>query len=1311
MKTIGNEKAIRPQDTGCGITKTAPDFSFSVSGSRICVHITPVPGADGYEVLQSAPPRGKYSVAASGASPVLEFSVPKGGSCRCKVRAYRGSGEERIFTELSACRRVDIVSAAKERDARIGEFFESIKRVGNVLSYEDLDIAIESLKVAGLEVNQREERRRLEEEAEKKKKEIEEKRKRRLAAAKRAEARREKKRLEHIEKVTRMDLPTDFVNAYSEDDRAEVRCDSAADGLMKSLDMLGMVDIEFIASVTGLDMKTVIERLKGSIYQNPLHWNEVFYKGWETADEYLSGNLMHKYATAKEANEKYNGYFSSNVTALEGVLEPDIEAEDIYAALGSPWIPTDVIDEFIVYMAFGDDTDSSEAKEYYKQCEERDFAVRHDEFTGYWEIPEKTRFRKSYFHGKFDEPNYRTYGTERMDMLYVLENTLNMKTLSVSDPKDPGDPECKVRIVNREETVKLLEKQRYMAETFRKWVWEDEGRKSRLRAAYIRRYGSVRRRVFDGSFLEFPGMNGDIRLYDYQKNAVARIILSPNTLLAHEVGSGKTYVMIAAGMELKRLKRNTKNLYVVPNNIVTQWESSFKRMYPGANILTVTNLNFCPNRRAETLSRIKNEDFDAILMTYSCFDMLSLSNRYYTALYEERLAMLDKAINVFHSSAAVERKRKKIAATLTKLREGYKKTPKVIPFDELGITTLFLDEAHNYKNIDLESRIAGVRGTASTGSDKSNGMMDKVHCVQRMNNGGRVVFATGTPVTNSLSDIYVMQKYLQEGELEFLGIRSFDAWAGMFAEKTTDLEIDVDTDGYHLVTRFSRFRNIPELAATLSSVADFHKTDKTAGIPELEGYEDSLRDGSQDFKDYLREISNRADDIHRKRVKVREDNMLKVTSDGRKAALDMRLIDEAFGLDPDSKVMRCAENVMAVYEATRASRGTQLVFCDISTPKEGFNLYDDLKDILIAMGMPKKEIAFIHDAKTDLQRQELFGAMCEGGIAVLIGSTSKMGHGVNVQKHLAALHHLDVPWRPSDMVQREGRILRRGNENAKVKIFRYITAASFDAYSWQLLETKQRFIGQIMSGEVTARDGGDIDDTVLNYAEVKALAVGNRKIKKRVEICNELDKYRILQRDYMNDRHKKERCVRTLPAEIEEQKALIAACEKDIEHYLKERVDYDSMPYSEQKAIRKAVYDAALGNQNNPSDTYVLTYQGFKVIVPAYMMPRKAARKSGAADAGVEFAGAGKPLPYIHLVNNGTYYIEIESESGVTRRLNNFLENLGVQKEKYAAKLNALESRFALAKAELAKEDGGYTEKIRQLCKELDEINAELGVA
>ena len=1096
--------------------------------------------------------------------------------------------------------RMRVAELSKKKSALLYNFYENIKAGGEVFSAEDIDIAVEALKLAQLDIKEREARQRQEQEAELLKQKMEEDEKRRRAAEARAARRAERKRLEHVKQVTAMDLPMDFTNTFEDDIRANVRCDTIAEGLLVCMDALGMVDIEFISAITGEEMKTVIESLQGSIFQNPLYWNECFYKGWETADEYLSGNLMHKYALAKEANEAYNGYFDANIKALEDLIGPELSTDEIYITIGSPWVPADVMDEFILHMIGLEPVNGV----YPKSAEQfltEEYRVRHDETTGLWDIPQKTRFRKSHQHGKYEHISFEVYGTQRMEMLRLLENILNMKTLAIFDTVDPHS---KTRILNQAETVKVLEKQDKMIAEFQSWVWKDPDRKKRLQGAYCRKYGNIRRRVFDGSFLDFPDMNPEIRLHPHQKNSVARILFTPNTLLAHDVGAGKTFTMIAAGMELRRLGKSKKNLYVIPNNIMAQWVQMWKKMYPNAKLLVVDRRNFCIKKRDDTLRRIIEEDFDAILMTYSCFDMLSLSKKYYKNLYEEQLQRLDKAVSNFATRRAIDAKRQSVIKTLEKVQEEMSDNVCDVAFDALGINTLFVDEAHNYKNASLHTGISRVRGLSNSGSKKCDAMMDKVHCIQRQNHGGRVIMATGTPITNSITDIFVLQKFLQDGELEFLNIHNFDSWVAMFGKKTTEFEIDVDTNSYHLATRFSKFGNVPELTAILSSVADFYHVEHVMGIPEFDGYTDSNQVGSDDFKVFLQDISRRADDVRQKRVDPHVDNLLKITTDGRKAALDMRLIDMVYGLDPDSKVYRCAEKVMEIYEQTRESKAIQMVFCDSSTPKSGFNLYDELKNLLKAMGIPEQEVAYIHEAQSEEQKRLLFRDLQQGLKRVVIGSTFKMGLGVNVQERLIALHHLDVPWRPADMVQREGRILRQGNTCDKVQIFRYITRGSFDAYSWQLLETKQRFISQILSGHVVEREGEDVDETVLNYAEVKALAVGNPKIKRRVEVMNELDKYRLLHQDFIERQHQKKLRLKELPDLIEKQKNRIFQTQMDMDYVATTPNDYKDMEYEAQKAIRDAIYIAVKTHINHPLEKKVLQFRGFDVVVPAHMQPK-----------------------------------------------------------------------------------------------------------
>ncbi len=981
----------------------------------------------------------------------------------------------------------------------------------------------------------------------------------------------------HVESVTCMDLPLDFENAFAQDETVTVCAETVSDGLMKCLDRLGRVDIEYIASVTGKTLKEVIVKLEGSIFQNPTTWGECFYKGWETSDEYLSGNLVSKLKIARSANKEYGGYFKKNVKALAKLVPPALEAEDIYVTIGSPWVPTDVIDAFIRHVSGIADHPREVA--YYEQDE---FKVRHDDYTGLWEVPEKNRFSYSNrFWRQYESINRSVYGTARLTMLQILEMTLNQKTAQVTDEVvtdriGANGKRIKTRVVNQAETVKALEKQEKLIAAFQSWVWTNPARAARLKNEYAIKFGNIRRRVFDGSFLELPSMNPAIQLFDYQKNAVARILFTPNTLLAHDVGAGKTYIMIAAGMELRRLGKSKKNLYVVPNNILGQWEDTFRYAYPDARVLVINEKNFSPSKRSATLRRICEEDFDAILMAYSSFDMLPLSKKYYVELYNQTIELLEIARKTFKSKGRIDAKLKHIRNEIHKLHTQTPKRICDVAFDELGINTLFVDEAHYYKNVPIDSEISRVHGINKAGSAKCAGMMDKIHCIQRQNDGGRVVFATGTPITNSLTDIFVLQKYLQEGELVFSGIQNFDNWVGMFAEKSTEYEIDVDTNSYQLKTRFVRFKNVPELTAMFSSVADFHHEDKTDELPDFDGYTDSLAQGSEAFAEYLRQIAYRADEVRSGRVDRKDDNLLKITTDGRKAALDMRLVDPAIGREPEAKAVRCAQNVYALYRSTRSFRGVQLVFCDVSTPKAGFNMYDEVKSLLVTYGIPADEIAFIHDATSDRERESLFARLREGDKSVVIGSTFKMGHGVNVQDRLVALHHLDVPWRPADMMQREGRILRRGNHCERIHIFRYVTKGSFDAYSWQLLEGKQRFIAQILAGSCSARECADVDETVLNYAEVKALAVGNPLIKKRVELMNELSKYQILKRELIDKRERQKRELLDLPEQIARQKQAIALCEKDVDQIdellAEERKQQEAQ--EEAKASRKSAFEA-----------------------------------------------------------------------------------------------------------------------------------------
>ncbi len=997
----------------------------------------------------------------------------------------------------------------------------------------------------------------------------------------RQEAERKRK-----ESIMNMEVPLDLVNLFATDTRAEgVHADSPADGLILSLTNLGRVDIEYIAQITGEDYRTVITELRGSIYQNPDTWGECFYKGWETADEYLSGNLVRKLRRAKAENEKFVGYFSMNIEALERAMPEKLSKGDIYVTLGSPWVPEDVIEDFMTYI-FG-------KRRYYG----RDWEVKRDEYTGTWEIADKRMYSYSV---KISE----TYGTRNMNGLELLEKTLNMKSATVykevaSDKNKSGI----ARVLDKDETVAAMDKQKLMISIFTNWVWKDKARAERLEDIYESRYSCVRKRTFDGSFLKFPGMSDKISLYKYQRDAVARIILTPNTLLAHEVGAGKTFIMAAAGMEMKRMGLSSKNMYVVPNNILGQWDEMFHLIYPGADVMVCGTKDFTPAKRHDTMVRIRDEEHDAIIIPYSSFTSIPVSREYEIESLQEEIAKIDE-VDDDSATQKLRYRRTMLAKKLQKLLDGDdsddsdatggaygsggsgtgystgsgtgsgKKAKRSVQkgdiyFDELGVTRLFVDEAHNFKNLPIDTNIDRVLGINPTGSVKCTDMLKKVDIVQKANNGGGVIMATGTPITNSVTDVFVMQKYLQSGELALSDLQNFDSWVAMFGEKVTDFEIDVDTSGYRLATRFARFHNIPELTALLSSIADFHKAEGSDGIPVTDGYTDCVIRKTPEFNDYLKEISARADKVRAGRMDRHKDNMLMITTDGRRAALDLRLVLPDAKYTACSKVAECAENVYYVYTQTKDICGTQLVFCDTSTPKDKFNIYDELKRLLVEKGVPEGEIAYIHDAQSDLARTRLFEEMRCGRVRIMIGSTFKMGLGMNVQDHLIAVHHIDIPWRPADMVQREGRILRPGNLNPKVYIYRYITEGSFDAYSWQLLETKQRFISELLSGAYAQRSGGDIKDAVLDYAEVKALAVGNPLLKERVETANELTRLLTLKRRYVDDRLRMEQQRAGLPEQINGAKKRAANCEDDIKWYASARAENaDLDQWREEKKAR-----------------------------------------------------------------------------------------------------------------------------------------------
>lgn len=1077
-----------------------------------------------------------------------------------------------------------------------------------------------------------------------------------------------------LDSITSFELPMDWTNIYVNDERVVgVFEESVADGLIRCLNVIGKVDIEYISSITGYSLKDVIIELGNSIYQNPLNWEECFYKGYETADEYLSGNIAAKLKTAMMYNDKYKGYFNKNVEALK-LIKPKLNSNNqIYVTIGSPWVPSIIIDQFIDEL-FG--------VSYYGRCygpQARDeLKTIFDENTGSWEIPYKNRYL--YYNVAVS----RTYGTEQCNALHLLERTLNMRTIQITT--EIGTGKNKKRIVDKEQTTLALEKQQQLIDKFRSWVFEDPERTKLLTDIYEEKYCSIVTRRYNGSFLEFPNMNPDLKLYDYQKNSVARILFSPTTLLAHEVGAGKTYVMIASGMELRRIGISKKNMYVVPNSLVGQWSEMYKYMYPSSNILSITPKMFTKSKMFETLKQIKEDDFDAIIIPYSCFDRIPFSKAYLIKILKDKLEELNKTKARKKETTVVKSKIKKLSDEIAKLEKEYIENPDAIFFDELGINTLFLDEAHNYKNLTIDTKIIRVSGMTSNGSKKCDELLLKVKCIQQNNNGRGVVFATGTPITNSLSDIYVMQMYLQSGELGFLNLHTFDSWVGMFVEKASSFEIDVDTTNYRIATRFSNYHNMPELSNILANVVDFYNVADSTELPKMDGYIDVMIPPIPEFKEYLKEISIRADKIRNGKVPRKEDNLLKVTTDGRKAALDLRLVKPEISFYLESKIAYCADNIMKLYTKYYKEKYAQLVFCDTSTPKDKFNVYDDLKRLLVSYGMKDDEIAFIHDATTDNKRNQLFESVRNGEIRVLIGSTFKLGTGVNVQDKLIALHHLDIPWRPSDIIQREGRIVRQGNENEEVFIYRYITEGSFDAYSWQILESKQKMINALLKGCMTERMCEEVEEIVLNYAEVKALALGNPLLKKRVETQNELNKNKLLQKKFIETKYQMELELSDIPNRIEILDNKINTCSLDIELYNLNKVEIND---EYRKELRSTIYNAILTNELSTEEIFICDYQGFKIFVPPNIIRDKA---------------------YLYIEGNAKYHVDMgNSELGIIVRLDNFFDRLQKMKEDYLETKNKLIKKQNDLIIEVNKTNP-YEVVIEKLEEELEQIDKLLGV-
>ena len=959
--------------------------------------------------------------------------------------------------------------------------------------------------------------------------------------------------------------------------------DTSLEALVLSVSEKGYVDFEYMGSLTKKDRPTLIEELRGEIYLNireeqnfyrPLSFNledgdlpfacangsNSYKYGYVTKDEYLSGNIRDKIAIvdsylaklrqterelphfgyAEDGKEKELISYEMNrleyqKAELTKVLPKELEASEISVRLGATWIPIKDIEKFIF--------ETLKTPGWARW----DIKVKFSNLTSEWNIEGKSR-------DKGNDLAEMTYGTSRVNGYKLIEDALNLKETKVFDQIENPDG-SKSSVLNKKETLLAGQKQELLKEEFKNWIFSDQERRNRLVKLYNERFNSIRNREYDGSNLSFEGMNTEIELRPHQRNAIARSLYGGNTLLAHVVGSGKTFEMVASAMESKRLGMCSKSLFVVPNHLTGQIGREFMQLYPSANIMVADKKDFEPRNRKRFIGKIATGEYDAVVIGHTQFEKIPMSKEYQKKHIQDQI---DEIINYIEeykhdrnqnfTVKQLEKTKKKMESRLEKLNDDFKKDD-VITFEELGVDKLFVDEAHGFKNLYLHTKMRNVAGIGQSEAFKSSDMFMKCRYMDEMTNGKGIVFATGTPVSNSMTELYTMQRYLQYENLKKNHLEHFDAWASTFGETQSAFELAPEGTGYRVKTRFSKFYNLPELMSMFKEVADIQTADML-NLPTPEAHYEVIKTlPSEEQKEILKGLSERADKVRNRVVEPDEDNMLNITNDGKKLALDQRLINPLLPDNPDSKVNVCVKNVFSIWDKTKENKSTQLLFSDMSTPKgDGeFNIYDDIRDKLVAMGIPKEEIAFIHEANSDKQKDELFAKVRKGDVRILLGSTQKMGAGTNVQNKLIALHDLDVPWRPADLEQRAGRIVRQGNENEKVNIYRYVTENTFDAYLWQTIENKQKFISQIMTSKTPVRVAEDVDENSLNYAEIKALATGDPKIKEKMDLDNEVTKLKMLEANYKSNRYRLEdKVAKNYPEEIARTEKLIEAVKNDI---------------------------------------------------------------------------------------------------------------------------------------------------------------------
>ena len=1064
------------------------------------------------------------------------------------------------------------------------------------------------------------------------------------------------------------------------------KVDTASEALAVSLGERAMVDMEYMSELTGKSEEELYADLKGVIFLNPKHSHMLGHRKYLMADEYLSGNVREKLAFARRAVEEFSPDYAVNVEALEKVQPKDLTASEIGVKLGSVWIPPEDIHDFIHELL---------GNSYYVR---RLVEVKFIPHTAQWVLTNKSK----------DKGNVKAnsvYGTKCVNAYEIIEETLNLKDVRVYDyvVDENGN---KKAVLNKKETTIAQGKQEQIKRAFEEWIWKDPERRERLCKLYNEKFNSIRPREYDGSHIKYYGMNPEIKLRKHQSDAVARIMYGGNSLLAHVVGAGKTFTMVAAAQESKRLGLCNKSMFVVPNHLIEQWATEYLQLYPSANILVATKKDFEAKNRKKFCARIATGDYDAVIIGHSQFEKIPVSVERQIRTIENEIAEIMVGIEELKYQRGervtvkqLERAKKSLETKLAKLNDQSRKDD-VVTFEELGIDRLFVDEAHFYKNLAAYSKMRNVAGISQTEAQKSSDLYMKCRYLDELTGGKGCVFATGTPISNTMVELYTMQKYLQYDELKMRGLLNFDAWASTFGETVTAIELAPDGTGYRAKTRFAKFFNIPELMAMFKQVADIQTSDML-NLPTPEAHFHVVKVEASDMqKEMVQSFAKRAEKIHNGAVKSDEDNMLLVTNDGRKAALDQRLLNPMLEDFEGSKVNNCVQNIYEIWEKNKDKKSAQLVFCDLSTPKNdgSFNVYDDIRNKLIAMGIPSEEIAFIHTADTDTKKKELFGKVRRGQVRVLMGSTFKMGAGTNVQERLIALHDLDVPWRPSDLEQRAGRIVRQGNTNPEVDLYRYVTEGTFDAYSYQLLESKQKFISQIMTSKSPVRIAEDVDETALSYAEIKALASGNPKIMEKMQLDTDVQKLKLQKASHLSQRYALEDdLIKKFPSKIAETEERIKGIAEDIklaeENTHPNENGFSPMvimgtTFTEKADAGKAILSVC-ERMHNPEPRALGEYRGFRTEIG--------------------FEGSNREF-YITLKGTFSHQVGLgDDPNGIITRLDNAIGKLTERKANLEYELAELHKQVENAKAEIEKP---FVDEalLQEKCRRLDELNAELNM-